>query len=138
MDYKGIEKLWMTQRKIPKADKLVVNYKTQTALELIIDKTKKMAKEKKSEDYEQFVQQAIKSELKQYEDAQSQGVDCLVEINLLKEMMPKKLGEEEISGMVIAIIARYEKPNMGQVMGELKKIENMDMQIASRYVKELL
>ncbi len=138
MDYKGIEKLWMTQRKIPKADKLVVNYKTQTALELIIDKTKKMAKEKKSEDYEQFVQQAIKSELKQYEDAQSQGVDCLVEIDLLKGMLPETMSEEEISGTVIAIIAKFENPNMGQIMGELKKVEGIDMKIASKYVKELL
>lgn len=138
MDYKSIETRWKEQRKIPKEDKLVVNYKTQTALELIIDKTQKMAKAKKSEDYDQFVQQAIKSELKQYEDAQSQGVDCLVEIALLKEMLPQTLSEEEISGTVIAIIARFENPNMGQVMGELKKVEGMDMKIASKYVKELL
>ena len=137
-DYQSIREEWMHLRKIPKTDKLVIDYKKQNVLEMVVDKVLKAAKDKKSEDFDSFVQAAVKSELKQFEDAHSQGVDCQTEIDILSALMPDTLSEEEISGTVIAIIARYENPNMGLVMKDLKEIEGIDMKIASKYVKELL
>ena len=136
--YKDLRDEWIHLRKIKKVDKLDIDYIKQGVLGLVIDKIDKFAKKANSDNKDEHVQQAIKSELKQTLDAQKGGVQCQHEVDILTALLPQVLTQEETTGIIIAILARYEKPNMGTVMKELKTFEGIDMSIASKLAKELL
>jgi len=136
--YKDIREEWIHLRKIKGVDKLEVDYIKQATLGLIIDKVDKILKKEGNGQHDDYLMSAIKSELKQTKDALSQGVDCQIQIDILESLLPQSLSIEETTGTIIAIIARYDNPNMGIIMKELKGINNIDMKIASKLVKELL
>lgn len=137
-DYKSIRDEWIHLRKIKKDEKAEVDYIKQAVLGLIVDKIAKLAKADNSEEYDKYTQQAIKSELKQTQDSLKQGVDCQNQIGILEALLPQMLSEEETTKTILAIIARYKKPNVGLIMKDLKSIKNIDMKLASKLVKELL
>jgi len=137
-DYKDLRDEWIHLRKIPGIEKHEVDFIKQAVFGLIIDKIGKLAKKDNSSELDKYVEQAVKSEYKQTIDSLKQGVDCQHQVDILEALLPKTLSEEETSGTIIAIIARYENPNMGLVMKELKSMDNIDMKIASKWVKELL
>ena len=139
--YKELREEWIRLRKMRADEKMVIGIKKQQMYGLVIDKITKAAKEAKVEDpkdFDQFTLAAVKSEHKQWLDAKSQGVDCEYEITVLESLLPVALSEEETSGIVIALIARFETPTMKDIMQELKTIEGIDMKIASKWVKELI
>ncbi len=135
--YDTMREDWIALRK-DKKNLLDVQVKQLNIYGLLIDKISKMAKMDQSGEYDDYMLKAIKSELKQWLDAKNQGVLADVEIMILKDLLPKDLTDEEISGHVIAIIARYEDPKMKDVMADLKGISGMNMQVANKYVRELL
>lgn len=137
-DYKDIRDEWIHLRKIKSADKTEVDFVKQATLGLIIDKTDKMLKSAGKGVCDDYIASAIKSEYKQTMDALQQGVECQIQVDILEALMPKTLSEEETSGTIIAIIARYEKPNKGMIMKDLKQVPNINMKLASKMVKELL
>ncbi len=137
-DYESIREEWIHLRKIPSTKKVEVDFVKQATLGLIVDKVDKMRKSAGKGVYDDYVAAAIKSEYKQTIDALNQGVECQIQVDVLEALMPKALSPEETSGTIIAIIAKYEKPNMGTIMKDLKDIEGIDMKIASKLVKELL
>jgi len=137
-DYQSIREEWIHIRKIPSTNKHEVDFIKQAVLGLIVNKTSNMLKDAGKGNHDDYVAQAVKSEYKQTIDALSQGVDCQIQVDILEALMPKTLSAEETSGTIIAIIARYDNPNMGLVMKELKAIEGLDMKMASKMVKELI
>ena len=138
MDYKSIRDEWIHLRKISKDDRLPIDKVKQVTLELIIDKVLKFAKVDKTEDYDKYVIKSIKSELKQALDAHEQGVENQDTIDILKALLPSELSEEEMTGTIIAIIAKYSEPKMQDIMKDLKTIEGMNMKFASGYVRSIL
>jgi len=137
-DYQSIREEWIQLRKIPKQDKLEIDFIKQAVIGLIIDKTTKLAKADSSVDYNKYLLQSIKSEHKQTLEAIKQGVDAQKQLDVLEALLPQSLSEEETTAIILDILTQYEKPNMGLVMKELKKIDNVDMKIASKLVKELI
>jgi len=137
-DYKSIRDEWIHIRKIPNEDKMEADYVKQATLGLIVNKVDTMLKSAGKGNHDDYVAQAVKSEYKQTIDALSQGVDCQIQVDVLEALMPQTLSEEETSGTILAIIARYDKPNMGMIMKDLKAVEGVDMKLASKMVKELL
>ena len=137
-DYKSIRDEWIHLRKIKKEEKEEIDYIKQSVLGLIVDKINKLAKADNSNEYDKYTQQAIKSELKQTRDSLKQGVDCQKQVDILEALLPPMLSEKEMTDIILTIISKYEKPNIGMIMKDLKSIENIDMKIASKLVKELL
>jgi len=136
LKYPILRERWIKLRK--NKDKSSEDIILQKLLGLIIDKTAKLAKEDKSENLTKYVDKAIKSEYKQQLDSLSKGVKCETEIKLLEDMLPKTLSEEETVNIILDILARNNKPNMGLVMKELRTIPNLDMKLTSNLVKKLL
>jgi uncharacterized protein YqeY len=134
--YEKLRNIWITLRK--NKDKSEEDIILQKVIGLIIDKVSKLAKVDKSEDLNKYLDQAIKGEYKQTLDSFSKGVKCETELNILKDMLPKTLSEEETTGIVTAILARSDKPNIGLIMNELRKTPGIDMKLASGLVKKLL
>ena len=137
-DYKSIRSEWVYLRKIKSTDKIEVDFVKQAILGLIIDKTDKMFKSARKGNYDDYIADAIKSEYKQTIDALKQGVACQIQIGILEALMPKTLSEDETSELIISMIAKYDNPNMGMIMKDLKQVDSIDMQLASKLVKELL
>ena len=135
--YEELRKQWIELRK-DKKNLNEIQIIQMKLFGLIIDKILKQAKSDQSVDYDAYVLKAIKSELKQAQDANSQGVQNLDTIEILKQLLPKELSDEELSGTIIAILAKYETPNIGLVMKDLKKLDGVNMQKASSMVKELI
>lgn len=118
--------------------------------ELIVDVATKLAKEENREVVEADVTTAIKRLIKQNEGAieliKSKNGDYSKwekEINVLKEFLPKQLTQEEINVTIDNILNTLKeeervKKNMGRVMNELKKYDNIDMNYASKILKEKL
>ncbi len=136
--YREFRYEWTELRKVKKSDKTDKQIREQSVFEMVIDKTLKYAKEDQSSYFNNYLQKAIKSEYKQFLDADSQGVDCKIELTLLKSLLPQKLSAEETTGTIIAIMARYETPTMQDIMKDLKKIDGIDMKFASQFVKQNL
>jgi len=136
--YKDIREEWIHIRKIKGVDKLEVDFIKQATLGLIIDKVDKIFKKEGKGQHDDYLMSAIKSELKQTKDALRQGVECQTQVDILESLLPQLLSAEETTGAIIAIIARYTNPNMGSVMKELKGLDNIDMKIASKLVKDLI
>ena len=138
MDYESIRDEWIHLRKIPFSKKAQIDFVKQAVLGLIVAKTYNLAKDQNASNLDDYLHQAIKSELKQTKDALAQGVDCQQQVDVLEALLPEMLSPEETSGLIITIASKYTNPNMGQIMRELKEIPNVDMKIASVMVKELL
>ncbi len=137
-DYNSIRDEWIHLRKIQKNKKHEIDYIKQSILGLIVDKTIKLAKADYSADFDKYLLTAIKSEHKQTLDAVKQGVKDKERLSILESLLPNVLSEEETSDAITAVLSKFEKPNMGLVMKELKKIDSIDMKLASKLVKELI
>jgi len=136
LKFAAMRKQWIDLRK--DKHKTANEVVLQKLLGLIMDKTSKLAKAAKSDSLANYLDAAIKSEYKQQLDSQSKGINCEAEIKFLKDYLPKTLSEEETTEVVNKIISRYENPNMGMIMKELKLVPDIDMKIASSLVKKLL
>lgn len=76
----------------------------------------------------------------QMEDGEKK-TSLLYEINFLRTLLPTLISKEETDKLVSDIVATngYNSPrDFGKVMGELKKVKNLDMKLASQIVKSKL
>jgi len=96
-------------------------------------------------DETKLIVSACKKELKEQEQSKSAGApysDTIMNICtlLIKAMSPKLMSESETSVAVDAVINSLDNPNMGQIMGQMKKEygEMLDMKILSQIVKSKL
>jgi len=137
--YQELRENWINLRKnkSKNEDDVVL----QKLLGLIIDKTTKMAKEAKSDDFNSFVEKAIKAEYKQQLDSMKQGINNRLELMILEELLPQTLSIKDTSKIVDEVFEKISsgtKPNMGLMMKELKTYTNLDMKIVSKLVQEKL
>jgi len=81
-------------------------------------------------------EQALKVIKKMHKDATL--MENEYEIAVLSRWLPKTLSEEDIQTLVEGMAnSKLVTFNMGSIMAELKKVEGMDMKIASKLVKKL-
>lgn len=129
-NYDELRKEWVQARKERKPLLVYV-------LGGIIDKTQKMAKSVNSDDLNSFVEQAIKSEHKQYLDSLDKGIEVQDEINLIATYLPETLSEATTHSMISNFLLdpRMKFPD---VMKYAKTVEGFDMKIVQKVAKELL
>jgi uncharacterized protein len=81
----------------------------------------------------------IKQNISDYE---KRGIDSSkekVELDLVSQYLPKVLSEEETRNLVTSIVDAEESPNIGKVMGALKRYGNsVDKKLASKIARELM
>lgn len=136
-----------------KKDKIILrksNPLLASISESIVDLATKIAKEENREPTESDVTTAIKKLIKQNDGAielikskQGDYSKWEKETDVLKDFLPKQLTQEEIIITIDTILEHMKeeeriKKNMGKVMQELKKYDNMDMNFASKVLKEKL
>lgn len=96
-------------------------------------------------DEEKIVLSSIKKELKEQEQSKDAGAPYSKEtlalcLTLIDELSQNVLSEDETVEVIKSFISTLEKPNVGQVMGYLKKTygDSVDMALASKLVRELV
>jgi len=81
----------------------------------------------------------IKQNISDYE---KRGIDSSkekVELDIVSQYLPKVLSEEETRNIVTSIVDAEESPNIGKVMGALKRYgDSVDKKLASKIARELM
>lgn len=116
-----------------------------TVLNLLVDGVTKLAKQENREvddkDFYTIATRSVKEIEKDIELMKSKNSDYTAleeELSIWKEFLPTLMTESEVMNWFAKNYSNdfITKQNMGKVMKEARKVENMDMQILSRILKE--
>lgn len=110
-----------------------------SVLNMLLAETLNIAKsDKNREPTEKDIVTAVKKLTKMAEQSvQANVAGSEAELNILKEMQPQGMSRDEVYQHCVTLVGIYGK-DMGNLMRQLKQIDNIDMKVASEIVKELI